>query len=72
MDENTTHPNAYRVEAAEKRRLAAVLIAEADDLEATARALEGAGQTDTPAETEPEASADASDDSDSSRNKKKK
>lgn len=70
MDENTTHPNAYRVEAAEKRRLAAVLIAEADDLEATARALEGAGQTDTP--TEPEASADASDDSDSSRNKKKK
>lgn len=40
-DENTTHPNAYRMEATEKRRQATILSAEADTLEAQADELEG-------------------------------
>lgn len=36
-----THPGAFRVEAEEKRKAAALLVAQADDLEGQADALEG-------------------------------
>jgi hypothetical protein len=50
MDEqNTTHPNAYRMEAAEKRVQAGILADEANELDAKARELEKAATVDEPA-----------------------
>lgn len=40
MDDNTTHPNAYRLEAEEKRRQAALLASEANALIEKAELLE--------------------------------
>lgn len=59
-EENTTHPNAYRAEAAEKRTQAVQLNAQADELEAQANQLEGkkANGSSTPAE-EPKGSDEA-------------
>lgn len=53
-----TNPNAYRVEAAEKRQQIAALAAEANDLEAKAKEAEIALGIVQPEETESEPEAE--------------
>ncbi len=51
-----THPNAYLTEAQEKRNQAAILISEAEALEAQAKAI--SGEEAPPEDDEPDSSPD--------------
>ena len=49
----STHPNAYRAEAADKRKQAEVLLNEAQQLESQADSIEGVSRTETKSDVLP-------------------